>query len=149
MPTCEVCGEDVSEAPILEPAYAACWWNALYRLEELERAGRGGGLYVEGWAVRVRNGKRETFEHGWVEIDGQIDDVTPHHHAERYFAGLIFGGDHAMVIRVDIPAYRVLTRAELDGEPNPRYDAASAHSYAAAMEAAEAYCHAANEPADG
>jgi hypothetical protein len=125
MPPCEFCGDELPELLAVGVNPGTCWWNAedeLYRLGPAE--GRV-GTYVEGWAVRERNGVLEPFEHGWVELDGVPRHVTPHHHAVAYFGGI--RSEHPRRdfgrIGVTVPLYRDLTRRELDGgQPNPHFD---------------------------
>jgi len=143
VPLCEVCQEDVPvPLPGHGPALAACYWNADERAWAMP-----GSVYVEGWAVRSRDGQLEPFEHGWVERDGEVDDVTPHHHAIKYFRATGFPNHRAMFHQrgVEIPVYRTLTVRTLNDAPNPKYDDVFAQAYAAAKEMAEAYCQAKNK----
>lgn len=137
MTTCEVCGEELKlEAPG-RPSPNTCWQNAAHEVQ------MRGGLYVEGWAVRpIRSGGFEAFEHGWVEHDGNPYDGTPHSHAVAFFAGIRTANPLAMGAQsgVDIPLFRGLTCSEVDGQPNPRYDASLALAYQRAQQQAHEYC---------
>ncbi len=124
-----------------------CWWTAqeeLYRL----RIGERDVVYVEGWGVRRRDdGKLEPFQHGWVEVKGEVHDVTPDHGCLRYFGALRFEhprkyeADH----RIDTPFHRDLVPTHKNGDPNPHHDATLAAAYEDAQRAAEAYCNEANQ----
>ncbi len=124
------------------PSAGACWWNAEEELDRLRRTGVTGGVYVEGWAVRRRDDQPEVFEHGWVELRGELHDVTPHNHAEEYFPGFRVENPGPMKAEggIETPMHRDLTQPLKDGQPNPQYDAGFAEAYESARRAAEDYC---------
>jgi hypothetical protein len=122
------------------PVAGACYWNAMGELDRQRRAGGREVVYVEGWAVR--DGAFEPFEHGWLEVNGQVHDVTPENNCVAYFAGLRFvdPGREAADLGVEIPFYRWLVCPHSQGYPNPHYDASRAFEYTAAKRRAVAYC---------
>jgi hypothetical protein len=61
-----------------------CYRNAWRVAMRLREEGKP-AVYVEGFAVR-----NKSFEHGWVELDGEIIDVTLPDDDYTYFAGLRF-----------------------------------------------------------
>jgi hypothetical protein len=62
-----------------------CYWNAWRIAERLQGEGKP-AVYVEGFVVI----DTISFEHGWVELDGEIIDVTLPKDNYTYFAGLRF-----------------------------------------------------------
>jgi len=65
-----------------------CWrnaWNALYE--------HPGARYVEGWCVKAKDAV--TFEHGWIEVDGAVVDVTLPADGQYYFPGLVLTAEEA------------------------------------------------------
>lgn len=50
-----------------------CYRNAVHATSVLG----AGSLYVEGWVVCVSGGIPLPTEHGWVEYEGSVIDVTP------------------------------------------------------------------------
>jgi len=67
-----------------------CWVNAWAALQcdtELH-----GGLYIEGWALTDGD---LVFEHGWLELDGEIIDPTLYDRDVAYFPALRFDRDAA------------------------------------------------------
>ncbi len=124
------------------PVAGACYWNAMEELDHHRRTGRRDVVYVEGWAVRERDGTFEPFEHGWLEVNGQVHDVTPENNCIAYFPGLRFAdpGRERAELGVEIPFYRSLVCPHSEGYPNPHYDAGRTLEYAAAKRRAIAYC---------
>jgi hypothetical protein len=61
-----------------------CYHNAYLVAAHLQCKGQS-AVYVEGFAV-----SRMSFEHGWVELDGEIIDVALPDDDLAYFAGLRF-----------------------------------------------------------
>jgi hypothetical protein len=124
------------------PVAGACYWNAMEELDHQRRTGGRDVVYVEGWAVRERDGTFEPFEHGWLEVNGQVHDVTPENNCLAYLAGLRFAdpGREVAELGVEIPFYRSLVYPPSEGYPNPHYDGGRALEYAAAKRRAVAYC---------
>ena len=124
------------------PVAGACYWNAVEELHHYRRTGGRDVVYVEGWAVRERDGTFEPFEHGWLEIEGQVHDVTPENNCIAYFAGLRFTdpGREGAELGLKIPFYRSLVCPHSEGSPNPHYDAGRALDYGAAKRQAVACC---------
>lgn len=64
-------------AEITNPIPKACWRNSLNALAALRMSKQGKqkeAIYVEGWLV-IADGQLP-IEHGWLEVDGKIADVT-------------------------------------------------------------------------
>ena len=59
----------------------ACWDNSIQALYHI-----GKGQYVEGWAIDLELGI--PIEHGWIEVNGQIVDVTWKEENVEFFPGI-------------------------------------------------------------
>lgn len=138
MPACEICGQELEETPVGHVGPALCWFNAETVLDFLHESGVY-GLYVEGWAVHIRAGTPEPFQHGWIELDGKTIDITPHHHVER---GAYFPALKRLLGEIDPTLQVPLCRDAYAAPGHARYDAAIAEAYEAARKAAVTYCEA-------
>ena len=76
----------------------------------------------------LERGPFKAVPHGWVELDGEVCDITPHHHCERYFVGLRFEDPYkeARDQRVEIPLHR--HRDQFESETWEPYDTAEARA---------------------
>lgn len=137
MPTCEICDEDLPQTVPGNVGPEQCWMNAEILLGFLNQQ-QVYGFYVEGWAVHSRAGALEPFEHGWVELDARVIDITPHNHVahgDAYFPAfrqLLSERDPA----VDVP----LCRNTYAAQGHCKFNLAIADAYEVARQAALAYC---------
>lgn len=75
-----------------------CWYNAYTAAMYLAHL-VGDAVYVEGWAVRLKDG--EVFEHGWLEREDEILDPTLWDEDLGYFAGLRFTLDEVERVKIE------------------------------------------------
>ena len=102
-----------------------CWYNAfktIYYCREYERD----AVYIEGISVEIKSGLE--FEHGWLEIDGQIVDPTLPEDDTVYFPGIRLKGMPELSKALKIPKssnedFPIFYRFGLGGKDSPEFRA--------------------------
>lgn len=97
-------------AQLVEGLAQNSWRNAWCALEWMPDL--AAGEYVEGYAIM--SGSHVVFEHGWVELDGQVIDPSYPDGQVAYFPGLRFdraAAQQAVIDDLDLP---VLWRCDAD-----------------------------------
>ncbi len=82
-----------------------CYLNSFRVIQEVP--GYSAAIYVEGIAVQVTQGGGWTFEHGWIEKDGEIIDPTLPSQELVYFPGLRLIGERGLAEALAIPKPKI------------------------------------------